>query len=97
MARSIWPPYTSVSNCSTFGLLHLRKFSAILRIVTGTLVPAVGKGAQHTGAPESERSIHGPTRIGSLAGGSASVAGERAQYGSYPPFDYGLTTRTLPL
>jgi hypothetical protein len=59
MARSFSPPYTSVSNCSTFGLLHLRKFSAILRIVTGTLVPAVGKGAQHTGTPKSERSIHG--------------------------------------
>ena len=59
MARSSLPPYTSVSNCSTFGLLHLCRFSAILRIVTGTLVPAVGESAKQAGAARNEHSIHG--------------------------------------
>jgi hypothetical protein len=59
MARTSLRPYTSVSNCSTFGLLRLCRISAIVRIVTGTLVPAVDEGAKQAGAVRDERSIHG--------------------------------------
>jgi hypothetical protein len=39
MARYMPYPYTSVSNRSTFGLLHLRKISSIVSISASTLVP----------------------------------------------------------
>jgi hypothetical protein len=39
MARFTPYPYTSVSNRSTFGLLHPRKISSIVSISASTLVP----------------------------------------------------------
>jgi len=46
MARFKPYPYTSVSNGSTFGLLHPRKISSIVSISASTLVPEIRDSAE---------------------------------------------------
>jgi hypothetical protein len=49
VARSSVNPYTYVPNESTFGLLHPRQISSIVRFVASTLVLRPERDAEHAG------------------------------------------------